>query len=78
MSAFFIVFGPVCGLIYGTKPNDICNQFVDGCKMVVRAVILIGMAYSISVVLKNGNILDTIVYGVSNLLNYIQTWLQKY
>lgn len=76
MSAFFIVFGPVCGLIYGTKPNDICNQFVDGCKMVVRAVILIGMAYSISVVLKNGNILDTIVYGVSNLLNYIPTWLQ--
>ncbi len=76
MSAFFIVFGPVCGLIYGTKPNDICNQFVDGCKMVVRAIILIGMAYSISVVLKNGNILDTIVYGVSNLLNYIPVWLQ--
>lgn len=76
MSAFFLVFGPVCGLIYRTKPNDICNQFVDGCKMVVRAIILIGMAYSISVVLKNGNILDTIVYGISNLLNYIPTWLQ--
>ena len=55
MSAFFVVFGPVCGLIYGTRPNDICNQFVDGCKMVVRAVILIGLAYAISVVLKNGN-----------------------
>ena len=76
MSAFFLVFGPVCGLIYGTKPNEICNQFVDGCKMVVRAIILIGMAYSISVVLKNGNILDTIVYAVSNLLNYIPAWLQ--
>ncbi len=76
MSAFFLVFGPVCGLIYGTKPNDICNYFVDGCKMVVRAIILIGMAYSISVVLTHGNILDTVVYGVSHLLNYIPKCLQ--
>ena len=76
MSAFFVVFGPVCGLIYGTRPNDICNQFVDGCKMVVRAVILIGLAYAISVVLKNGNILDTIVYKVAGLLNYVPTFLQ--
>lgn len=76
MSAFFLVFGALGGIIGGTKANDICNQFVDGSKLVVRACILIGMAYSLSVILTNGNILDTVVHGVSGLLNYVPAILQ--
>ena len=76
MSAFFLVFGPVGGLVYGMGANEICNRFVDGCRIVTRAVILIGLAYSISVILSAGSILDTVVWGVSNILNYCPTFLQ--
>lgn len=76
MSAFFLVFGPVCGFVYGMSPNEMCVQFTNGAKNVMRAALLIGMAAVISVILTNGNVLDTIVKAVSSTLNYLPAFLQ--
>lgn len=76
MSAFFIVTGIVCGIVFGMSFNEMCNQFTIGAKSVVRAIILISFARTISIVLSDGQILDTVVYTVSGWLDYIPAFLQ--
>jgi uncharacterized ion transporter superfamily protein YfcC len=76
MSAFFIVLGILAGVVYRMRFNEMCNQFVEGSKLVVRAIILIALARTISIVLANGHILDTVVHTVSGWLNYFPTFLQ--
>src|SRR5699024_3349195 len=76
MSAFFLVLGLVGALIYGMSLNEMCNHFVDGGKLVIRAIILISLARTISIVLTDGNILDTVVYFVSSGMQYIPSFLQ--
>ncbi|WP_312832207.1 YfcC family protein [Sedimentibacter saalensis] len=76
MSAFFLVLGALGGIVYGMRANDICMQFAEGSKLVVRAIILIAFARTVSIVLENGHILDTVVYSVSGWLNYFPKFLQ--
>lgn len=76
MSAFFMVFGVVCGLIYGLGGNEMCNEFTKGFKSVSGALIIVGLAYSISIALNNGNILDTIVYYIAGALKHLPAFLQ--
>jgi uncharacterized ion transporter superfamily protein YfcC len=76
MSAFFIVLGFLAGIVYRMRFNEMCNQFVEGSKLVVRALILIALARTISIVLGNGHILDTVVHTVSGWLNYFPQFLQ--
>ncbi len=76
MTAFFLCLGVAGGMVYGMSPNQMCIEFTEGSKLVMRAVILVGLARSISVVLNNGQILDTVVHSVSGLLNYFPKILQ--
>ncbi len=76
MSAFFIVTGVVSGIIYGMGFNEMCVQFTNGAKSVVRAIILISFARTISIILSDGQILDTVVHTVSGGMNYIPAFLQ--
>src|SRR5690625_4379078 len=76
MSAFFLVLGLLGAIVYGMSLNEMCNHFVDGGKLVVRAIILISLARTISIVLSDGNILDTVVHFVSSGMHYVPTFLQ--
>jgi uncharacterized ion transporter superfamily protein YfcC len=76
MSAFFIVLGILAGVVYSMRFNEMCNQFAEGSKLVVRAIILIALARTISIVLNDGHILDTVVHTVSGWLNYFPRFLQ--
>lgn len=76
MSAFFIVTGVISGIIYGMGFNEMCVQFTNGAKSVVRAIILISFARTISIILSDGQILDTVVHTVSGGMNYIPAFLQ--
>ncbi|WP_432405539.1 YfcC family protein [Wukongibacter sp. M2B1] len=76
MSAFFMVLGVLSGIIYGIGFNEMCNQFTIGAKTVVRAIILISFARTISIIFANGQILDTVVHSVSGGLNYLPVFLQ--
>ncbi len=76
MTAFFLVLGVIGGILYGFSGREICNQFTNGARMIMRAVILVGLARSLSIIFQSGNILDTIVHYVSALLNYFPPILQ--
>ncbi len=71
MSACFFALGLVCGLIAGFGFNRTTELYVDGFKEMVSASIIIGLANSISIILSEGFIVDTIVYGLFSPLKNI-------
>ncbi|MEG0779194.1 MAG: Na+/H+ antiporter NhaC family protein [Oscillospiraceae bacterium] len=68
--AYFFGLGILCGFVYGMTPNEIAAAFVKGMQDMVYPAILVGLASGISVIMEEGHILDTIVYGCSKALDF--------
>lgn len=64
MSACFFVLAVLTGLIAKMGWNKTGETYVAGMKEMVFACIIIGLANSISILLTEGLIMDTIVYGL--------------
>jgi uncharacterized ion transporter superfamily protein YfcC len=64
MSALFFLMGILAGLIGGLGVSGTAVAFVDGFGSMAGAAMLIGFARAISVVLEQGQVLDTIVHGL--------------
>ncbi|MGH3449864.1 MAG: YfcC family protein [Haloechinothrix sp.] len=67
MSGLFIFMGIGVGLIAGLRPSEICEGFNEGFRDVLVGAIIVGVARSVAVVLEDGRILDTIVYGLGQV-----------
>lgn len=68
MCGMFIAMGIGVGLISGLGVDGMCVKFLDGCRGIIMGALVLGLARGISVVMTEGNILDTIVYGLSKLI----------
>lgn len=64
MSALFFVMGVAAGLIAGLGLGGTTQAFLDGAASMTFAALLIGFARAIYVVLDQGRIVDTLVYGL--------------
>ncbi len=64
LSAIFLVMGIAAGLAAGLGINGTAVAFVEGFRAMAGAAMLIGFAKAISVVLVEGQVLDTIVHGL--------------
>lgn len=64
MSALFFLMGILAGLIGGLGVSGTGAAFADGFGSMAGAAMLIGFARAISVVLEQGQVLDTIVHGL--------------
>ncbi len=64
LSALFFVMGVVAGLIGGLGVTGTANGYVEGFRSMAYAALLIGFARAIFIVLDQGRIVDTIVYGM--------------
>lgn len=71
LSANFFLVGIIAGFVGGMKINDIFDAFIDGMKLVVYGAIIVGFARAILVVLESGVIIDTIINGMSGILDYL-------
>ena len=69
--AYFFLLGIVCGVVYGMTPNQIAKAFVEGMQQMTYPAILVGLASGISIIMEQGQILDTVVYYCSLALNYV-------
>ena len=69
MAGTFVFIAIVAGLIGGLDSNNIARTFLSGCQRLVYGALIVGMARSISIVLENGKLLDTIVNSLANLLH---------
>lgn len=68
LTAMFIIIGISAGIVGGMSINEIGEEFVNGAKDLVYGALVIGLATSIMVVLKEGKIMDTIIYSMANVV----------
>jgi uncharacterized ion transporter superfamily protein YfcC len=78
MGALFFVMGVTAGLIGGLQVAGTAAAFAEGFGSMASAALLIGFARAIYVVLNDGHIVDTIVYGlftpIGNLPVILSAW----
>lgn len=75
-AAVFLALGIVVGLVAGFSPNKISSEFLIGCKGMLGAAMIIGLARSIGSIMADGNIIDTIVHTLADVLSSIPFYLQ--
>lgn len=64
LSALFFIMGAVAGLLAGMGISGTSEAFGEGFRQMAVAALVIGFAKAISVVLDQGQVLDTIVHGL--------------
>jgi uncharacterized ion transporter superfamily protein YfcC len=62
MTASFLIFSVVIGLIAGMKETDLTTTFVVGAGELLGVALIIGIARGITVIMNNGQITDTVLH----------------
>lgn len=65
ISAMFFIMGIAVGIMGGLKSDDIIKGFLDGAKDLVGTAIIVALARATLVISRDGQIIDTILYGLS-------------
>lgn len=68
-STAYIYMALLIGLCSKMSLNEICKHFIAGAKNMAATGVMIGFAYAITIILQNGNIMDTIVHALAGILN---------
>ncbi len=82
MTANFLFFGILIGLIGQLGEKELVNTFIEGAKDMLGVALIIGVARGITVIMNNGLITDTVLYwaeqavaGLSSVAFIIVTYL---
>lgn len=67
LAALFMAMGIIAGFIGKLKADEIAEGFIDGAKDITSAALIVGFAAAIIIILEDGNIMDTILYGLSQI-----------
>ena len=71
MSAEFFALGILVGLIGKLGVNGTIETYIEGFKELVFAAMIVGFASSISIILKEGMIIDSIIFGLFTPMQYL-------
>ena len=71
LSGAFFAGGCIAGLIGGMGVAGTATSFVEGMQSLLPAALLIGVARSISIVLSDGHIIDSLLYGLASPLGQV-------
>ena len=75
ITAEFFVLGVLCGLIGKLGINGTSESFIEGVREMSFAALIMGLANSISIVLTEGQIIDSIIYGLFLPMQYLPAGL---
>lgn len=75
-AAIFLALGIIIGFISGLDANSVCKEYLNGCKAMLGAAFIICLARSIGAVMADGNIIDTVVHSLANILKIVPFYLQ--
>jgi uncharacterized ion transporter superfamily protein YfcC len=64
LAGAFLVAGIAAGLIGGLGPTGTLTAYLEGAQSLLPAALMIGVARSISLVLEDGHVVDTILHGL--------------
>lgn len=62
MSAIFLIVGILCGIVSKMGANAMADNFVNGCRNLVWAAVVIGMCKAVTNIMADAKVLDTLVY----------------
>lgn len=65
IAGLFFAMGIAAGFAFNMKLDRVVRLFLDGCKDIMVAALVVGLAGGIIVVLEDGKIIDTILYAIS-------------
>ena len=68
ISALFLAMGILAGILDRQGADDIAKLFLAGCKDILSAALVVGLASGIIFILKDGRIIDTMLYGLTRSL----------
>ncbi|HLR68566.1 MAG TPA: YfcC family protein [Virgibacillus sp.] len=68
IGAIFFVVAFVSGLIAKMSLDDITDNFIKGANSVLLAALVVGLARGILIIIENGMIIDTIIFGLVNII----------
>ncbi len=68
IASLFLVMGFSAGLANRKSPNQLAVLFIEGCKDIFSAAIIVGLAGGIITILTDGQIIDTLLYNIQQLL----------
>lgn len=71
LSGFFLIAGFAIGLVSGRDLTTTTRDFLKGMETVLAASLFVGLARAISVVFTDGRVIDSIVHGLAQPLNYL-------
>lgn len=65
IAGMFFIMGIVVGIIGGLSSEVLISSFIDGAKGLVGTALIIALARATLVISRDGNIIDTMLYGLS-------------
>ena len=68
MTASFLLFAIIIGILGGMKEGELTNTFVDGARDLLGVALIIGIARGITVIMNNGQITDTVLHWCEKAL----------
>ena len=78
IAGVFLAVGLISGIVGKLSPNEMAEAFVEGAKDMIGAAILIGFARAIMIIAQNANIIDTILFSLSNAIGHLPTLIASY
>lgn len=78
LSTYYLLLSIVFAIIGGMGPSETADAFVSGMKKVLIAAVLIGLATAVSIVLKEGQIMDTIINSLVGLIGSGNSYTSAY
>ena len=69
-AGLFFAMGVLAGLAAGIAPGKLAKSFVAGAKDIASAALIVAFAGGIVVILEDGHILDTILYGMASVTSH--------
>jgi uncharacterized ion transporter superfamily protein YfcC len=64
MSAVFLISGLISHIVAGKKPNEIGSALAKAAAEMAGAIVVVGFSRGILMILRSGNIIDTVIYGL--------------
>ena len=68
ISALFLAMGIISGILDRQGADSIAKLFLEGCKDILSAALVVGLASGIIFILKDGKVIDTLLYGLTKSL----------
>lgn len=69
IATLFFAMGIITGAAMNYSPNTITKLFLEGVKDIQSAAIIVGLAGGIIIILNNGNVIDTLLYKLSQSIS---------